>query len=73
MVRSKNIYITVGNIFMSENPDVDSERVKRRRKIKEDVEKRVEKMSDFNGISTLGTFKSDQEMREFIRKKRLKR
>ncbi|MFN3384312.1 MAG: hypothetical protein ACK401_05395 [Archaeoglobaceae archaeon] len=58
---------------MSENSDLDAERVKRRRKIKGEVEERIEKVNDTNGISTIGTFKSDQEMRNFIRKKRLRR
>ncbi|MEM1579158.1 MAG: hypothetical protein QXN34_05575 [Archaeoglobaceae archaeon] len=48
----------------------DSEQVERRKKIKKEVEKKVEKLKDSNGITTIGTFKSDTKLQDFIRKKK---
>ncbi|MEM0204121.1 MAG: hypothetical protein QXO16_08860 [Archaeoglobaceae archaeon] len=53
--------------------DTNAERLRKRKKVKEEVEKKVEKLNDSDGISTVGTFKSDEEISGFIRKRRLKR
>lgn len=50
-----------------------AERVERGKKVKKEVEKDMEKMDDSNDVSTLGTFKSDEGLRSFIRRKKSKK
>ncbi|MEM0022814.1 MAG: hypothetical protein QXD49_06650 [Archaeoglobaceae archaeon] len=53
--------------------DTNAKSLRRGKKVKEEVEKKIEKLNDSNGVSTLGTFKSDEEISSFIKKRRLKR
>lgn len=49
------------------------EQKKRRKSIKSEVEKGVQKLEDQEGVSTLGTFKSDREIGVYMRKKERER
>lgn len=42
---------------------------KRRKNVKNEVEKNMQKLDDQEGVSTLGTFKSDTEIQSYMRKK----
>ncbi|MDI9610803.1 MAG: hypothetical protein QFX36_05695 [Archaeoglobales archaeon] len=46
---------------------------KRRKSVKSEVEKSMQKTDDQEGVSTLGTFKSDEEIRGYMRRKERER
>ncbi len=44
---------------------------KRMKGVKDEVEKRKSSLENAEGVSTIGTFKSDQDLQSFIRKKQI--
>jgi len=43
---------------------------KRRKSIKEDVEKKMEKLNDHEGVQKLGSLKSDEDITGYLRRRR---
>jgi hypothetical protein len=41
--------------------------------VKDEVEKRKSGLENAEGVSTIGTFKSDEDLQSFIRKKQISR
>jgi len=46
---------------------------KRMKGVKDEVEKRKSGLENAEGVSTIGTFKSDEDLQSFIRKKQISR
>jgi hypothetical protein len=54
-----------------EDPELELERQKKRRKsIKEGVEKKMEKLDDHEGVSKLGSLRSDEDITGYLRRRR---
>jgi len=47
--------------------------IKRMKGVKDEVEKQKSNLENAEGVSTIGTFKSDKDLQSFIRKKQIKR
>jgi hypothetical protein len=54
-----------------EDPELELERQKKRRKsIKEGVEKKMEKLDDHEGVLKLGSLRSDEDITGYLRRRR---
>jgi hypothetical protein len=54
-----------------EDPELELERQKKRRKsIKEGVEKKMEKLDDHEGVSKLGSLRSHEDITGYLRRRR---